>query len=212
MEGRLDGSAKVLSITSAVTSNDNEFLPSQRPGKRQRCVTGYEDAVGGETELVVNTDDLWGGASGETQEFECDRQEIEQERAQLDSDRVLVEKEREVLERERMVMERERAGLQRELAAVDRDRAALERERASVERDRAALDWKTAQLEKENARMEREKLDLSRDRVAFKKDSTVQTNGGRSAPEEIKEVELDAEQLERRQRFLDLFEKLIEKF
>ncbi|XP_041935047.1 tax1-binding protein 1 homolog B-like isoform X1 [Alosa sapidissima] len=215
MEGRLEGSAKVLSITSVLTSNDDEFLPSKRPSsKRHRGVEGDEEATGSQPELLLNAYDLWGsGVTGDVaQEMESDRRDIEQERAQLDSDHALMEKEREVLERERMVLERERAGLQRELAALDRDRAALERERASVERDRAQLDWKMAQLEKERAKLEREKIDIHRDRTTLKKDSTAGTNGGTSTPEEIKEVELDAEQLERRQRFLDLFEKLIEKF
>lgn len=216
MEGRLEGTAKVLSLTSALSSNDDEFLPSRRRGtKRYREVEGDSETAGGGAELLINTYDLWGGGgvSGETsQEMESDRLEIEQERAQLDSDRVVVDREREVLERERMVLERERASLQREQATLDRDRAAMERERASVERDRAQLDWKIAQLEKERAKLEREKIDLHRERVALKKDSAVETNGGTRALEEISEVELDAEQLERRQRFLDLFEKLIEKF
>lgn len=216
MEGRLEGTAKVLSLTSALSSNDDEFLPSKRRGsKRYREIEGDVETAGGGAELLVNPYDLWGsgGVSGETaQEMESDRLEIEQERAQLDSDRVLVDREREVLERERMVLERERAGLQREMATLDRDRASMERERASVERDRAQLDWKMAQLEKERAKLEREKIDLHRDRVALTKDSTVKTNGGTTVAEEIAEVELDAEQLERRQRFLDLFEKLIEKF
>ncbi|XP_062373974.1 uncharacterized protein LOC134062103 [Sardina pilchardus] len=212
MEGRLEGTAKELSIASVLTSNDDEFLPSKRPSsKRQR---GDEEATGGQPELLLNAYDLWGsGISGDAaQEIESDRRDIEQERGQLDSDRALMEKEREVLERERMVLERERAGLQRELAAMDRDRATLERERASVERDRAQLDWKVAQLEKERAKLEREKIDLHRPAKTLKKDSTGGTNGGTSTPEDIKDTELDAEQLERRQRFLSLFEKLIEKF
>ncbi|KAL2103018.1 hypothetical protein ACEWY4_002186 [Coilia grayii] len=214
MEGRLKGSAKVLSITSALTSSD-EFLP-RKPRKRHVAVLkNTEAAGGGEAEVLVNTDDFWGiDTSEQMQMMECDRQEVEQERAQLDSDRLMVDREREVLERERMVLERERAGLQREQATLERDRASLERARASVERDRAELDRRTAQLEAERGKLDREKLDLHRDTAAFGKDgsSTAETNGEASPPQEAKERDLDATQVAKRQRFLDLFEKLIEKF
>ena len=222
VQGRLEGSAKAVSVTSAVANNHEDFLPNKPRCKRYREAGRKESMASAgtglpgrnEIEFLVNDSDiLWapGGTAG--QEMECDRREIEQERAQLDSDRMLVEKEREVLERERMVMERERAGLQRELAAVDRDRATLERERASVERDRAAVDWERAMLEKERARLERDRLAIGIDSMACKRDyTTIATNCRLNTSDRIRQVELEPECLQRKQKFLDLFEKLLEKF
>ncbi|XP_076152761.1 uncharacterized protein LOC143136130 [Alosa pseudoharengus] len=230
MEGRLDNSAPEVSIASIAASRDSDFKPI-KPCRRRYVSTVRMEPVAtqpaavvtllprkNEIEFLVNDNDiLWTpeGTAGDAmqQEMESDRRDIEQERAQLDSDRALMEKEREVLERERMVLERERAGLQRELAALDRDRAALERERASAERDRAAVDRERAVLEKERARLESDRLATGLNNVVSSRDyTTVAMNGRTNTSDGIRQVTLDPECLDRRQKFLDLFEKLIEKF
>ncbi|XP_063074062.1 uncharacterized protein LOC134464569 [Engraulis encrasicolus] len=250
LQGRLVGSAKVLSLTSAM--NSSEFLPRKRTSKDRMEMWRPAGVDSGQTEYTVSGDDFWGadGSSG-VMEMEIDRQEIEQERAQLDSDRIMVDREREVLERERMVLDRERAGIQREQASVERDRASLERARAGVDRERAQLDRRMARLETERAKLERQKLDLRRDsrgKLDLQRDNRgiekekerdgdgekdkmpsgrdvnnsitssslkSEKNGESVSPPEKRRKEdlgLDDSQMEKRQKFLDLFEKLIEKF
>lgn len=237
MEGRLDGTAPEVSLASAAASQDGDFMPIKPRGRRylttprkQPVAEAVEPplpsttaaallAAKNEIGFLVNSRDvLWMPAgtaadvSQQKMEMESDQQELEQERAHLDCDRMLAEREREVLERERMVLDRERAGLQRELAALDRDRAALERERASVERDRAAVEWERAMLEKERARLERERLATGLDNVVIRRDCTAMAMNGRiNTSDGIRQAELDPECLERKQKFLDLFEKLLEK-
>lgn len=234
MEGRLDGTAPEVSLASAAATQDGDFMPNKPSGRRYlntfrkeplaeavspslpattaATLLAHKNEIGF---LVNNSDVLWmpsGAASQQEMEMDSDQQEYEQERSHLDIDRMLAEREREVLERERMVLERERAGLQRELAALDRDRAALERERASVERDRAAVDWERAMLEKERARIERDRLAIGLDNVATRRDYAAMAMNGRiNTSAGIRQAELDPECLERKQKFLDLFEKLLEK-
>ncbi|XP_062374113.1 uncharacterized protein LOC134062194 [Sardina pilchardus] len=236
MEGRLDNSAPELSIMSVAASRDSDFKPN-KPCSRRYVGTVRKEPVAtqsvamqpaatmtslpraNEIEFLVNDNDiLWTpeGVAGDASQQEMDssdRRDIEQERAQLDNDRALVERERELLERERMVLEREHVGLERELAALDRDRAAVERERASVERDRAAVDRERAVLEKEMARQERYRLEIGRNNMVSSRDYTAAAvNGRTNMSDGISHVTLDPECLERRQKFLDLFEKLLEKF
>lgn len=237
MEGRLDGTAPEVSLASIAATQDGDFMPNKPRGRRYlstlrkepvaeavapslpvkaaTTLLAHKNEIGF---LVNNSDVLWmpagtaADASQQEMEMDSDQQEIEQERAHLDMDRMLAERERDVLERERMVLDRERAGLQRELAALDRDRATLERERASVERDRAAVDWERAMLEKERARLERDRLAIGVDNVVIRRDYTAMAMNGRmSTSDGIRQAELDPECLERKQKFLDLFEKLLEK-
>uniref|UniRef100_A0AAY4DJ92 Myb/SANT-like DNA-binding domain-containing protein n=1 Tax=Denticeps clupeoides TaxID=299321 RepID=A0AAY4DJ92_9TELE len=175
MEGRLEGSAPVVSISS-VAINNEDFPHHPKPRKRAIVSDGSE------IELVVNVEDLAQADEWNGLERQCDQEEMEQERAQLDSDRAAVESEKGLLERERMVLDRERAALQRELAALDRDRAALEREKASVERERAAVDRDRAQLEKDRAIMLRQREALHRDMGLGTDTSTLNTSVTSTSP------------------------------
>ncbi|KAL2103017.1 hypothetical protein ACEWY4_002185 [Coilia grayii] len=235
MQGRLDDSAKKLSITSSTAYDVSDFQPSRPRMKRWRASSEQEigtavssasavasaaAAMGAaeknEIELMVDDSDVvWTPVGCPTgQEAEQDRLDIEQERAQLDSDRLMVDREREVLERERILLERERAGLQRELAALDRDRASLERDRATVERERAAVDWERAMLEKERTRLERDRLAMGIEGMASRASCTTLAMNGRTnaGTDGIRPAEVDPECVERRQKFLDLLENLLQKF
>ncbi|XP_063074127.1 uncharacterized protein LOC134464688 [Engraulis encrasicolus] len=188
----------------------------------------------GEMVWVTPTEGYGGMTTGANQtanqgqgEEEQDRLEIEHERALLDSERTLLEREREVLERERILLERERAGLHRELASLDRDRASLERDRATVERERAAVDWERAMLEKERARLDRDRLTMGIDAMTGRGVSSMvggvssigvmngRTNSVPPSPaatDGIRPAEVDPECVERKQKFMDLLENLLQKF
>lgn len=210
MEGRLTDSEPLVS-TSAL-GDDSEFRPD-RPRKRGR------DSYHSEIEFLVEGDEsrLSDEMERDRADAGSDRDEMEHERALLESDRASLESERMVLEREKMVLDRERAGLERELASLDRDRASLEREKAAVERDRAAVEHDRAQLEKDRAEMDKERAKLERYRAALERQQGgVGGEQGHDLndPESEKsaEAEVEVASTEKRQRFLDLFEKLIENF
>ncbi|TST22563.1 hypothetical protein Baya_12694 [Bagarius yarrelli] len=206
MEGRLNNCEAIVSTMSL--GEDSDYRPD-RPRRRGR------DSFRSEIELLVDGDDT--GLSGDMgRELGSDRDDAEQERALLDSDRSALESERLVLEREKMVLDRERAGLERELAALERDRASLEREKAAVERDRASVEHERAQMEKKRAEMDRERARLERDRAALERQRAGMGGGditdNQESPEKAPEAEIELASVQRRQKFLDLFEKLIENF
>ncbi|XP_072528988.1 uncharacterized protein [Salminus brasiliensis] len=212
MEGRLNDSEAMVSTASL--GDDSDFRPD-RPRKRGR------DSYQSEIEFLVEGEEsrLSEETTRDRTETGSDRDEMEQERVLLESDRAALESERMVLEREKMVLDRERAGLERELAALDRDRASLEREKAAVERDRASVEHERAQLEKERAEMDKERAKLERNRATLERqrvgaggDQGVDLNDTALEDGKLAEVEMETASIERRQKFLDLFEKLIENF
>lgn len=206
MEGRLNDSEAIVSTMSL--GEDSDYRPD-KPRRRGR------DSFRSDIELLVDGEDT--GLSGDTgRELGSDRDDMEHEKALLESDRSALESERMVLEREKMVLDRERAGLERELAALDRDRASLEREKAAVERDRASVEHERAQLEKKRAEMDRERARLERDRAALERQRAGiggDAIDNQEGPEKAAaEEEMELASIQRRQKFLDLFEKLIENF
>ncbi|XP_029617499.1 uncharacterized protein LOC115199087 [Salmo trutta] len=133
----------------------------------------------------------------------CDLDEMDTERATLETERAALEGEREVMGRERMALEREQAGLEREMANLDRERAQLEREKAAVERERGLI-------EKEKAQVARDRLAVDRDRVLLAEGRSAEENGaeGQSCKTGGQRV---VGSLERTERFLKMFEKLVER-
>ncbi|KAI5093922.1 hypothetical protein C0J45_15646, partial [Silurus meridionalis] len=205
MEGRLNDSEAMVSTMSL--GEDSDYRPD-KPRRRGR------DSFRSDIELLVDGEDT--GLSGDMgRDLGSDRDDTDHERALFDSDRSALESERMVLEREKMVLDRERAGLERELAALDRDKASLEREKAAVERDRASVEHERAQLEKKRAEMDRERARLERDRAALERQRAGiggDTIDNQEGPEKMEEGEIELASVQRRQKFLDLFEKLIENF
>ncbi|KAG7454625.1 hypothetical protein MATL_G00261740 [Megalops atlanticus] len=202
-------------------SEKNEILEFLNNEAEREGSMGVEVKESDEIEMYIAREE----AEGERAALEKERGDLEKERADLEKERAELEKERVGLEKERLGLERQRVGLERELAATDRDRAALEREKAGVERDRAAVERDRAQLEKDRAGMERDRATLDRDwallekeraaldreRAILMRDKEAIKNCTLEVKNNTPVVELDAEALERRERFLSLFEKLIEK-
>ncbi|XP_030621104.1 uncharacterized protein LOC115804742 [Chanos chanos] len=225
LEGRLAGSAPVLSTSSL--GNDEEFAPTAV--KKARRSQGRVDGLdflgkmdeGTEAEVVLrdrtvmssegspseSDTALNGRVTMEKNEFASDRlrDSLEMERITLRRDRQLLEREQAELDRERMMLERERGLIERERAVIERDRALLEKDRAAVDRERASVDHEQAVLEKDRATLDRENAALSREREALR-------HGKMMGKINLTSLEADLpETLERREKFIYLFERLIEK-
>ncbi|KAI1882124.1 hypothetical protein AGOR_G00247450 [Albula goreensis] len=212
MEGRLATSAPVLTTVSYSdyepdSPSRNHSRKRRKESEKNEILEFLNSAAGrGEESIEIEVKD------GEAVDMYTDREEAESEaRVALETERVGMHRQRVGLEREmaavdrdRAALEREKAGVDRDRAAVERDRALLEKDRASMERERAALDRDWALLEKERAALERERAGLARDKEAIK-------NGTVDVKNDTPVMELDTEALGRRERFLSLFEKLIEK-
>ncbi|XP_030644892.1 caldesmon [Chanos chanos] len=209
VEGRLAESD--LSVSMLSVPNDSKVLVGKKSRERGRRPCSSE------IELLIDGEDTVDSEDPEQGELEMDgdQDDIEQERAMLDGEKLALENERMILEWERMVLFREQAGVERERAALDRDWASLRREKASVERKRAAVERDRAQLEKERVVMEREWEWLEQDRTVLNRQKgDVSEDCPETSEEADKSTDLDLEPavLERRQKFLTLFEKLIENF
>ncbi|XP_029317366.1 RNA-binding protein 25 [Cottoperca gobio] len=203
MEGRLESNAPVI---QALPTNGS-FPPISKPKKRKvSMVTNSPTAsIAGapEIEVSLNGDEDEEVVQEEIQEMGCIMQEMEHKRDVMDS-------EKQVMERERLVMQRERAVLDREVAALDRERASLERERATIEREKAVL-------ERERAMVERDRDGVSRDRLALERDKArlERLSAPKVRTEEVTEHSSkgsDSIVMDRKEQFLNLFEKLIEHF
>ncbi|XP_061085917.1 microtubule-associated protein 1A-like isoform X2 [Conger conger] len=227
MEGRLSASAPVLTTMSyGEDEPDSPGVAAARPHSRKRRkevekneILEFLTSEAGRDEglaLEVKEAEAMGMyktdayADGDEAESERAAMEAERERAGLEAERVGLhiqragfERELAAIDRDRAALEREKAGVERDRAAVERDRALLEKDRASMERERAALDRDWALLEKERASLERQRALLQRDREALR--------SGTFPVKDDSPAEPDADSLERRERFLCLFEKLIEK-
>ncbi|KAM7367174.1 hypothetical protein PAMP_015098 [Pampus punctatissimus] len=209
MEGRLEGKAPILKAFSNDKDN-SDFLPISKLKKRRVfTVTSSPTTLvagGSEIEVSLNGNREVGKETLQDGSLEIGRimQEVEDERNMMDSERQVMEREKWVMERERLVLERERMVLDREVAALDRDRALVERERAMIEKEKAAM-------ERERAMVEKDRDNLSRDRLALEREKT--RLGRLSASKErLEEITKDSDIVDRKERFLNLFEKLIETF
>ncbi|XP_059182190.1 uncharacterized protein si:dkeyp-38g8.5 [Centropristis striata] len=202
-EGRLEGNAPIL---KAVPTN-GDFLPNSRAKKRKVSMfinsAGPLLEGGPEIEVSLNGDE---DEEEGSEEMVGAMQEMENKRDMMESERQVLDREKQVMERERLVLLRERAVLDREVAALDRDRASLERERATIEREKAVLQRERAALERDRDAVSRERLALERERARQERMSAAR--GG--AEEATEENHVDV--TDRKERFLNLFEKLIENF
>ncbi|XP_045927976.1 uncharacterized protein si:dkeyp-38g8.5 isoform X2 [Micropterus dolomieu] len=212
MQGRLEGNAPILKAFAS----DKDFLPVSKPKKRKVSMVINSptalSADGPEIEVSLNGDEDGEEDTVHEGRQEIDRimQEVEHERNTMDSERQVMEREKQVMEREQLVLQRERAVLDREIAALDRDRASLERERATIEREKAVMERERAMVEKDRDAVNRDRLALEREKARLERLSAPK---GRT--EEVTEdrgkVE-DSDVMDRKERFLNLFEKLIENF
>ncbi|XP_044200069.1 uncharacterized protein si:dkeyp-38g8.5 [Thunnus albacares] len=215
MEGRLEGSAPILKVFPSDKDN-SDFLPISKPKKRRvsMAISSPTALVAGgpEIEVLLNGDGEVGEETVQEGSLEIDRimQEVEDEKSTMDSERQAMEREKRVMDRERLVLQRERAVLDREIAALDRDRASLERERAMIEREKSVMERERAMVEKDRDAVSRERLALEREKARLGRLS--------ASKERLEEVTEDSSKVkdsdivERKERFLNLFEKLIENF
>ncbi|XP_020509319.1 trichohyalin isoform X1 [Labrus bergylta] len=216
MEGRLEGNAPILKAFP-VDKNNRDFLTAN-PNPRKRKISmllnsSTASLVGGpEIEVSLNGDEDGEEDMAHEGSQEMDRiiQEVDNERDMMDSERLLMEREKEVMERERMVLQRERAVMDREIAAVDRERASLERERATIEREKALLEREKASLERDRAAVSRDRLALGREKARLERLFVPRERTGDVTEDGSKTN--DSDNIDRKERFLNSFEKLIENF
>uniref|UniRef100_A0A4W5JT71 Uncharacterized protein n=1 Tax=Hucho hucho TaxID=62062 RepID=A0A4W5JT71_9TELE len=131
-----------------------------------------------------------GAAKRQIADLEKEREVLEREQADFDRERLILDRERDVVNRDRVAVERGRASLDKDRAAMDRERAAMERERAILDRDRASI--------------ERERAELQKEKEALMKSKISRNNGST-------DVELDSSTIEKREKLLSIFERLVDK-
>ncbi|XP_021429380.1 uncharacterized protein LOC115134128 isoform X1 [Oncorhynchus nerka] len=136
---------------------------------------------------------------------------IERETAELERQIADLEKEREVLEREQADFDRERLILDRERDVVNRERVAVERGRASLDKDRAAMDRERAAMERERAILDRDRASIERERTELQKEKEALMKSKISRNNGSADVELDSSTIEKRERLLSIFERLVDK-
>uniref|UniRef100_A0A667Z156 Si:dkeyp-38g8.5 n=1 Tax=Myripristis murdjan TaxID=586833 RepID=A0A667Z156_9TELE len=221
MEGRLEGSAPILKAFPE-HKDDTDFLPTSKPKRRKfsmmKAAPSAVMVAGPEIEVSLNGDEEEEQDGREAiehimQDVESERTSLESDRAMMENDRRVMEREKRVMERERQVLQRERAVLDREVAALDRDRACMDRERAIIERERAVLEREKAIMVKDREAVKRDRLALeleraTLERVGAAKEKTVESTG----EGEHSSSRITCETVDRKERFLSLFEKLIENF
>ncbi|XP_076577833.1 uncharacterized protein LOC143314668 isoform X2 [Chaetodon auriga] len=221
MEGRLEGSAAILKVFPN-DKDSRDFLPISKPKKKKMSMLINSSAAslvdGPEIDVSLNRDD-----DGEeeavqegSQEIDCIMQEVEDENM-MESQRQTMEREKQVMDREKQVMDRERLVLQRERAVLDRENAALDRDRASLERERATIEREKAVMERERAMVEKDREALSRDWLALEREKAKleRLTAAKEKTEEVTEDSSkvkDSDVIDRKERFLNLLEKLVENF
>ncbi|KAM4569283.1 uncharacterized protein PAE49_008818 isoform 3-T3 [Odontesthes bonariensis] len=209
MEGRLQGNAPILKALSNNSSN-GDFLPISRPKKRKVSTMEMSSALdliasGPEIELTLN-----GVHDGEEVAWLDGSEEITQE---VEGKNIGKDSEPQLTEREQLLMQRERAVLDREVTALERDRALLERERAMMERERAAMERERAVMEREKLMMEKDRDTVRTERLTLEQEKArlERQFPQKEGTEDGSNVK-DSDVMDRKERLLYLFEKLVQNF
>ncbi|XP_031715146.1 uncharacterized protein LOC116390045 [Anarrhichthys ocellatus] len=207
MEGRLEGNAPI--IKAFPTNGEFPSIPKPKKRKISVVVNSLAAPFGNEPEIEVslNGDEDEEALEEGSQEIDCAMLEMEHGRDTMDGGGRVMEREK---RRERQVLQRERAALDREVAALDRDRASLERERATMEREKAVMERERVLVEKDRDGVRRDRLALEREKARLDRLSAT-----KERTEEILEDSSEANDsvlVDRKEHFLNLFEKLIENF
>lgn len=190
IEGRLEGSAPILTVVEKDFDNEDYLSVPRRKKKKASSVPPSSDLITGpEVEVTLN------GEMEDSQDIGLIMQEVDDEKKVTEKYTLVMEREHLLLQRERAALDREIAALERDRASLDRDRAAIEREKALLERERALVEKERDAVSKERQALEREKARLERSNVRTEEDS-----------ENIATI------MDRKERFLFLFEKLIDHF
>lgn len=193
---RLEGGTTLQGVHYSYDRGDS--LTGSR-SKRKRTTMEVTSPTGSvEIEVSVNGDDEEVVQEG-TEDLNRIMQDVEDERSVMDSERRCIEREKQLIERERLVLQRERAVLDREAATLERDRASLEREKVMFEKEKEAMEEEKATIEKDRDAVNKDRLVLDQERARLER---------RVTEKDVK----DLTGMSRRERFLYLFEKLIEDF
>ncbi|XP_037552209.1 uncharacterized protein si:dkeyp-38g8.5 [Nematolebias whitei] len=214
MEDRLQGMAPILEALPH-SSNNSDFLPALVPKKRR--VLSVEGSsvtylVASEPEIEVS---LNGNEDGEDEEDETVLERCEEVNRVIP--KVETGSEQQMTKREQMLDQKEMVVLDREISTLDRERALLEREHAVMERERAVMEREKAVLEREKSMIEKDREALHRERLALDKEKarwervSAQNERTETTTEKDGNV-MDSDAADRKERFLYLFEKLVENF
>uniref|UniRef100_A0A669E0J2 Si:dkeyp-38g8.5 n=4 Tax=Oreochromis TaxID=8139 RepID=A0A669E0J2_ORENI len=216
MAGRLEGSAPILKAFPHNKDN-GEFLI--KPKKKKLAAMVKSSIVAAPTEIEISLNGIEDGevvvAQEEPQDIDCILQEVEDERRTTCSEQHVTEREKEVMERERLVLQRERAVLDREIAVLDRDRAVLERERAALDREKAVMERERGMVERDRDALRRDRLALEREKARLMSLSEEKEGSEEEVTEESSSNSSnvkDSDDMDRKQRLIHLFEKLIDNF
>lgn len=216
MAGRLEGSAPILKAFPHNKDN-GEFLI--KPKKKKLAAMVKSSIVAAPTEIEFPLNGIEDGEVVAEQEgpqdIDCILQEVEDERRTTCSEQQVAEREKEVMERERLVLQRERAVLDREIAVLDRDRAVLERERAALDREKAVMERERAMVERDRDALRRDRLALEREKARLMSLSEEKEGSEEEVTEESSSNSSnvkESDDMDRKQRLIHLFEKLIDNF
>ncbi|XP_061815818.1 uncharacterized protein [Nerophis lumbriciformis] len=183
MEGRLEGSAPIL----VISPQDKGYYSSVPKAKKRRITTETVSPVkvqteGVEIEVTLNGDGHDGDSSME-EDGMGGSTEFNGNHQDEDVGRRYVAQEQLALQRDRALMERETAVLERDRVLLERERLLIERETAVLARENEMLAW-----------------DKKRRKAAL----------GETTPASSCGTTKDDGSQDRRERFLQLFEKLID--
>ncbi|KAM4569282.1 uncharacterized protein PAE49_008818 isoform 2-T2 [Odontesthes bonariensis] len=169
------------------------------------AMEGRLQASGPEIELTLN-----GVHDGEEVAWLDGSEEITQE---VEGKNIGKDSEPQLTEREQLLMQRERAVLDREVTALERDRALLERERAMMERERAAMERERAVMEREKLMMEKDRDTVRTERLTLEQEKArlERQFPQKEGTEDGSNVK-DSDVMDRKERLLYLFEKLVQNF
>ncbi|KAK7886128.1 hypothetical protein WMY93_025749 [Mugilogobius chulae] len=166
MEGRLDGSAPVLTTTQ---QDRIEVLNHTKVKKRRLqmptivSVESVAAAPPSPPSDVFTGQEIEVNFNGEVPQAESlDISHILQE---VDNEKEVMDQHKQMLEREHLLLQRERAALDREVASLERDRASLDRDRAVIEREKALLDRERVVVEKEREAVAKDRQALEQEKA-----------------------------------------------
>lgn len=214
MEGRLQGTAPILEALPH-NSNNSDFLPALVPKKRRVLsveASSFTDVVASEPEIEVS---LNGNEDGEDEEDATVLERCEEvirviPKVETGSEQQMTTREQLLDQKEKMVLDREMSTLDRERVLLEREHAVMERERAVMERERAVLEREKSMIEKDREALHRERLALDQEKARWERASAQSERTEKTTEKDGKVMDSDA--VDRKERFLYLFEKLVENF
>ncbi|AWO98126.1 putative caldesmon-like [Scophthalmus maximus] len=203
IKGRLVGSAPILEASPSPFSRaKRSWLSMVMTSPAISVADGMEieDSLNGEEEEEREG----------SRNINCIMRGVEDERNVMNGERQAMEREKQLTERERLVLQREKAALDRDVTTLERDRASLERERATLEREKAVLERERAMVETDREAVSRDRLSLECEKARMKRLCAPKATTEEVAEQSGNVNDTHVMDMDRKERFLYLFEKLIE--